>query len=294
MKPPRVWLSVAFLLAVCFTLATCLQLRSEKWTGRAQSGDALAAVLGDARRLFANQFFVKADVYFHSGYYPSMFDQGARAAVDARHMVEEHHDEHDPAEHEHEKAMDFLGQSKDWIDAFGRHFYPSTHSHLDKPGEAREILPWLRLSAELDPGRVDTYTVAAYWMRSRLGQAAEAEEFLREGLRANPNSYEILFALGQLYYENHHDPVHAVNLWELALRRWQEQEQAGITPDLLVYQEIVANLAHVEEEQGNLALALHYLELVRQASPEPKVIQKQIDELKLKMGSAPGKQDKPG
>ena len=30
--------------------------------------------MGDSRRLFANQFFVEADVYFHSGYYPTIFD----------------------------------------------------------------------------------------------------------------------------------------------------------------------------------------------------------------------------
>src|SRR5262249_61275028 len=68
---------------------------------------------------------------------------------------EEHHDEHE--EKEHEATMDFLGQPKDWIDAFSRHFYPSSHSHLDKPGEAREILPWLRVS-RASPGRSEEHT----------------------------------------------------------------------------------------------------------------------------------------
>jgi tetratricopeptide (TPR) repeat protein len=287
MKRPAPWLSLLFLLTVCFTLATCVKLRSEKWTAREQSGDLLKVLLGDARRLFANQSFVEADVYFHSGYYPSFFDQAARAPVDARHMVEEHHDGHDAEEEAHERAMDFLGHSKDWIDQFGRHFYPSAHSHLEKPGETREILPWLRLSAELDPQRVETYTVAAWFLRSHLGKVDEAEQFLREGLRANPASYEILFALGQLIDENRHDPVRARNLWEVALRRWQEQDQTADKPDLLVYQEIVVGLARVEEAQGNLAQALHYLEMLRKVSPQPEVVQQQIDELKQKIASPP-------
>ena len=55
------------------------------------------------------------------------------------------------------------------------------HTHLEG-GNEREILPWLRLSAELDPQRVETYTVAAYWLRA-VGKMVEAEHFLREGLR---------------------------------------------------------------------------------------------------------------
>jgi tetratricopeptide (TPR) repeat protein len=239
-------------------------------------------LFGDGRRMFANHFFVKADVYFHRGYYPSIFDQGKEPA-DTKHMTEEHDASHeDKDEEEHEKAMDFLGQPKDWIDAFGRHFFPSHHSHLDKPGEAREILPWLRISAELDPQRIETYVVAAFWLRRSLGKTDEAEQFLREGLKANPASYEILFELGKLYQESRRQPDHARNLWELALHRWQEQDAAGKKPDPLIGDAILANLVHVEEEQGNTGKALSYLDLELKVSPAPDAIQKRIAELKEK------------
>ena len=295
---PRPILLVTLLLALCFTLATSLQLRTERWTTRTDSDGILKILLGDGRRMFANHFFVKADVYFHSGYYPSIFDQAASVqTAGSRHMTEVHedhdeHDGHDGHAHEesaHEKAMNFLGQPRDWIDRFGRNFYSSKHSHLDHPGEAREILPWLRISADLDPQRVETYTVASYWLRNHLGKVAEAEQFLREGLRANPSSYEILFELGDLYDKNHKDPVHARNLWELALRRYREQEAADKHPDIFVYQQIVTNLAILEEQQGDLAKALYYRELEVKVSPTPGVVQKQIDELKQKLA---GRQDK--
>ena len=275
---------MALLLTICFTLATHLVPRSNYWT-QSNEGSFLKVALGDAQRMFANHFFTKADAYFHSGYYPSIFDQ---AKETDKHMTDLHGgDDHDEAEHE--SASDFLGKPRDWIDRFSRHFYPSTHSHLDKPGEAKEILPWLRLSAELDPHRVETYTVGAYWLRFNMRKPNEAEEFLRQGLHENPNSFEILFELGKVYLDSRHDTNHAQNIWELALRRWQEQEVAGKKPDALLCDEIVANLAHVEEEQGNLAKALSYLEMEAKVSPAPETVQKWIAELKKKMAEIPPK-----
>jgi tetratricopeptide (TPR) repeat protein len=274
---PTLWLCLLF--AVCLTLGTCLEPRALNWS-RGQSESVLSMLLGDGRRMFANHFFVKADVYFHSGYYPSIFDQGRKQAIDAKHMMGEH-DEED--EHQHEQEMDFLGRPKDWIDRFGRHFYSSTHSHMDKPGEAREILPWLRISADLDPQRVETYIVASYWLRKKLGKVDEAQQILRKGLRANPGSYEILFELGKLEYENKHDAVRARNLWEAALRNWHEQDTAAQKHEPLIGDDILANLAHLEEEQGNLPGALSYLEQQEKVSPQPDVIRQRIEELKQKM-----------
>ena len=131
---------------------------------------------------------------------------------------------------EHEKQMDFRARPGTDL-AFGGHFIISEHTHLEGRKES-EILPWLKLAAELDPQKIETYTVAAYWLRD-LGKTKEAERFLREGLLNNPDSYEILFDLGRLYYENHHDAARARKIWDLALRRWGEQEAANKKPDLL-------------------------------------------------------------
>src|SRR5438552_2605532 len=238
--------------AGCFGLATTLQPRAAAWSERGGADNVLKVLLGDGRRLFANHFFVKADVSFHSGYYPSMFDQ-TLAPKDSRHMTSQ---EGSPEEEAHEKAMNFLRPPRDWIERFGRHFLITEHTHLEG-GNEREILPWLRLSAELDPQRVETYTVAAYWLRN-MGKMTEAEQFLREGLRANPGSYEILFELGQLYRENYHDLQRARNVWEFALRRWQEQQPDKKEPDLFALSEISVSLARLEEEAGNFDRAIAY------------------------------------
>ena len=218
MTTPRT-LSVLFALA--FSLATCLDPWFQGWAGnRTKSANLLSVALGDSRRLFAKHFYVKADAYFHSGYYPSIYDNkpasaGTHMAIGAQGPGTETgevsemrgaHQAHETHEDDENENGDFLGTPKDWIDGFNRHFYPSRHRHLgdeesagrrgEGPGGAgdgegksgekleRELLPWLRLAADLDPQRTETYVVASHWMRTRLGKVAEAEQFLREGLQA--------------------------------------------------------------------------------------------------------------
>ncbi len=271
-------LVLILLLAATFGLATVFQPRAEAWNRGRDSSSVITVMFGDSRRLFANHAFVKADVYFHSGYYPSIFDQ-AQAPKDSHHMTSE---EGSAEAENHEREMDFLQKPRDWIERFGRKFLITEHTHLEA-GNEREILPWLRLSAELDPQRIDTYTVASFWLRKRLGKPAEAEQFLRDGLRANPNSYELLFELGKLYNENYDDPGRARHVLELALRRWQENEPKSKNPDLVGLEQLLIQLARLEEKTGNLAQSIHYLQMAAKYSPNPALLQKQIDDIKLKL-----------
>jgi len=273
-KRPAPYLCLLLLATVCVSLATVVQPKAASW--QKDSGGVLNRFLGESRRLFANQFFIEADVSFHSGYYPSMFDQ-ARTPKDSRHMTAR---EGSAEEEEHERQMNFLGPPRDWIERFGRHFLITQHTHLEGTKEA-EILPWLKISAELDPQRVDTYTVAAFWLRS-LGKAAEAEQFLREGLLNNPRSYEILVELGKLYSENYKDANRARNVWELALRYWHAQEDKKEHPDLFTFEQIVIHLSRIEEQAGNLPKAIEYLQMAAKVSVYSAQLDRQIAELRQK------------
>lgn len=288
MKRANPFLILILLAVACFSLATTLQPRVSRWSQEEDSGNLMKVLLGDGRRIFANQAFVEADVYFHGGYYPSVFDQ-SRAPKDARHMTAK---EGSAEEEEHERQMNFLGPPLDWIERFGRHFLITEHEHLGG-GRQREILPWLKLSAELDPHRVTTYTVAAYWLRKELNKPHEAEQFLREGLRNNPENVELLLELGRLYHENYHQDQRAKNLWDLALKRWKEQEIGKKEPDKHDLEEIVVNLAHVEEDLGDLHDALVHLEMAARVSPNPGALQKQIAELQQKLQARAGTPARP-
>ena len=256
------------------------------------TGDFFNVALGDSRRMFANNFYVKADEYYHSGYYPSIFDDNA--AFKTAHMAEDtgavstknSGDEHG-----------FLGPTRNWIDAFGRHFFPDRHTHLDaggpqddlsNSGDVREILPWLKLSSDLDPDNVQTYTVTAFWLRERMNNAPEAEAVLHDGLRNCPGSYDILFELGRVYDESYHEHGRARNVWEEAARQWKKT-YPNLNPEeqkdsLLVMEQIATHLAKLEEDAGNLPKAIDWLQQAQKVSETPDVLQKDIDRVKYKLG----------
>jgi hypothetical protein len=117
------------------------------------------------------------------------------------------------------RTRTFSANRRTGLTRFGRHFRITEHTHLEH-GNEREILPWLRLAADMDPQKIETYTVGAFFLREHLNQPREAEAFLREGLRNNPDSCEILFELGRLYNENYHDPDRARNVWQLAVKKF--------------------------------------------------------------------------
>src|ERR1017187_3456115 len=162
------WLLLIALLIFCFGLAANLQPRFQSLeSSRRQSNNFFSLLLGDSSQLFANSFFVKADAYFHSGYYPTIYDDNA--PFKTPHIGE------DSGTMESKNSGDengFLGQPHDWIERLNRNFFPSEHTHLDGGGvdgegatEVKEIMPWLKISAELDVHRVETYLVTAYWLR---------------------------------------------------------------------------------------------------------------------------------
>jgi tetratricopeptide (TPR) repeat protein len=290
---PFSWTIVPLLFVAAFSLSAWLEPRFQAWSGsRTKSNDILSVALGDSRRLFAKQFYVKADAYFHRGYYPTIFDNAPRS--EKLHIANTKTDHVEEASH--------LEGPRDWIDRFGRHFYPSTHRHIgenqpcchegkcehghqeESAGEERELLPWLKLSAQLDPERPETYVVGAFWLRSRLNKIDEAERFLRAGLQANPGHCEMLLELGRIYYEDRKQIDRARNVWELGLKKWKEQESHP-EGEILVYEQLLGQLARLEEEQKNYSQALIHLEALKFVSPIKHDIVKWINDVKAKMAA---------
>lgn len=308
-------LILGLLLVLCFCMALGVERGLEQWSaGRPDKGNIVELLLGDSRRLFADYLFTRADIYFHSGFYLSRFESnpakksapGEHVCDDPEHHHEHAHEEHEggsevPEGHENETAEEHAAHAggderedhptskdepRDWIERFGRAFYPATHTHLDqggangKSGGIREILPWLKMSADLDPSRIETYTVAAYWLDERLNRPEEAKAFLREGLRLNPGNPTMLFELGALAWKEK-SVDEARRLWEVALSRWRELAAAeNPAADEFLLERIYAHLAELERQAGNPQKAIEYLTPLQQLSPAPESIAKQIEELK--------------
>lgn len=296
MKTHRAFPLLAVLLLVaCAGLAASLDRWFMGWQGnRAKNFNPLNIAIGEGQKIFAGHFYRKADVYFHSGMYPSVFDNNE--SFKTAHMAEDAGatGSKNTGDEEH-----YLGRSRDIIDRFSRNFFPSRHTHLDEggasghrtgskqiaegeSGEVREILPWLKLAQELDPEEPLTYTVTAYWLRSRMNKVRESELVLREGLKNLPNHPALEFELGRIYFENDRNLARARNVWEHAAKSWQKQEASKPDPDKFILEQILTHLAKLEEEAGNLTLAINYWEQVKILMPERDSIQARIDELRAK------------
>jgi tetratricopeptide (TPR) repeat protein len=291
MKRPA--LLLLLLVVAAFSLGAWLQPRLDRAAGGREADNVFKILFGEGRRMFANHFAVKADVYLHSGFYPSIFDQAAEvkegeSAEPAESHVhtaecnhERDHEEDSTTPDGHKCDTTFMGEPRDWIEKFGRNFLVTEHTHLEG-GKEREILPWLKLSAELDPQRIETYTVAGYWLAERMNKPKDAEEFLRQGLRANPQSYEILFELGKIHDKHLKQPDRARNVWLLALRRWDLVEAAKEKPDNLGKERILVFLARLEMEQGNYMEAVRRFQEAKPYAPSPDALDERIREIWLK------------
>ena len=284
----RARLTLILLFVICFSLAAWLEPRhAEALNATGPSGSVLASLLGDGRKWAADYFAVQADVYFHSGYYPSVFDQ-ARAQEEQESDIS--HPEEKGEEKQEEKG--FMGEPLDWIDRFSRNFHPSRHTHLHGDTVA-EMLPWLKLSAELDPQRVQSYIVTSYWLREGLGKSADAEDFIRDGLKSNPHSPDLLFALGQIYLEDHKDYPRAKNIFLAAKKEWHKRDDSKPavskngeeTKDFLLLDRILSGLVKEEQSVGNSEQALRYLEELKPDSGDPDAVQKRIDELQSRISA---------
>src|SRR6266571_1875005 len=112
--PVRSWMLLPLLASAAVSLSTWLQPWFQHWSGnRSKSSDILSVALGDSRRLFAKHFYVKADAYFHSGYYPTIFDTHEKSGK--LHIAGEQ------SGHEEKEVTQFIGPPLDWIDRFSRH-----------------------------------------------------------------------------------------------------------------------------------------------------------------------------
>jgi tetratricopeptide (TPR) repeat protein len=267
------------LLTLAFSLSVTIAPEAAGWSQGKKTGNFLNLMFGDGRKLLAAQFFTMADVYFHSGYYPSIFDKNSgeqKEIISASHGRKE--------TEEDEKNEDFLGKPKDWIDAFGRNFKVTQHTHLEG-GNEREMLPWLRLAADLDPQKVDTYTVGAFFLRDHLNRPDQAEAFLREGLRNNPDSSEILFELGRLYHDGAHDTNRARNVWELGIQKFLRQSEQEMKDNRLIFEETAVNLAHLEDDAGNYDRAIYWFRAAQKVSLDPGALDVQIGKIQKKISA---------
>ena len=195
--------ALAFLLSAYQTVCVVQHGIPPAMVPQASAGDgsALDLALGGARTLLSEGFAAKADEYFHGGV---RHEQGC---------PEEAHD------HDHEHAHHGNGFAG-WVNA---RVHSAEHRHVTG-AKSVELLPWLWAACRADPHNASAYENAAYVLERMLGKAGKAEELLLQGIRENPESAELRFALGELYHAHLHDEAKAETAFAEARARCGKTE----------------------------------------------------------------------
>lgn len=167
----------------------------------------------EARRLLAQMLWVKTHAVMHAGVEERNARRGeeeTRADEIRQHDEHEHGGHEGPGEHagngheEHEahvlaippKREDFRGILGD-LERATKPYAAADGRLYSKDGN--QTVPFYRLMTWADPHFIQGYSVGAVWINHAGKYADRAVEFLKEGERANPDSFEIQTELGHYY-----------------------------------------------------------------------------------------------
>jgi hypothetical protein len=118
------------------------------------------------------------------------------------------------------------------------------------PARGSSVVPAGRDELNRAPGSYPPEVIAIINLNLRVEFAS------REGLKALPDHPALLFELGRIYLQNNQDVARARNIWQHAAKTWQKHEGAKAEPDNFILEQIQTHLAKLEEDAGNLPLAI--------------------------------------
>lgn len=259
--PPILVSSLLVALAVNWNHLFATMMEGEWRSGEKPKGP------GQSRSLLADYALRKAADYYHSGALPTIFAMGS-ADEDT---------EHSEGEHEHNGFDEFL-----------RAFYPTAHTHLDSGGATgmnknlvSEVLPWLWLASRLEPERDYPYVEASFWLRKSLKMPRQAEAFLRDGFRNNPNSIGVCLELGKVAYQDHQNIPQSRFYLERAFELYEARPEVR-SENSTAYGQLLGLLAQLEEEDQRYEQAAKYLQILMNYSPNPEAIRTWSIDMQLK------------
>lgn len=267
-----------------------------------RNSSSIAMMIGEFRTSMSDIMFIKTERYLHGGIgYAPHHSESVLSAEDLSEEVEEHQGElgipDDDEEDDHAgtptliptREQDFRGfvgklhrEVKPWRDP------ELAHIHTD----GRELLPWFRAMTLTDPGYVRGFVAGSFWLQMQDPDAAL--EFVEEGLRNNPDAFELYVSRGFLLLrqvrtlrgivpENPDDEVRPImedalaafsRGAELALLQRPPDGEEG--PGWSGYQENDARAAAnmtvtltrmLGDPDGAMALALRFLETYAESIP---------------------------
>ncbi len=113
------------------------------------------------------------------------------------------------------------------------------------------LLPMLRTITELDPHFTQAYQLEGGTILPRTGHIAEGQAVLAEGLRNNPNDWEMYREMALLYAWREHKPALALPYAQGGLAQVKRSHALGqmAQADYLFAQQLMARLCRTLQEQ---------------------------------------------
>lgn len=219
-----------------------------------QSGDIVYKMLGELREVVSAGFLLKADEYFHGGtHHPAGEEEYCRPG-----------DPSCAAEEAHRQQAGESGSAAGARDLWGRidqAIYEHPVHHVTDKQQA-EVLPWFYLATRIDPHNVNAYVLGGYWLSITMQKPEEAIVFLQEGLRHNPDAWQIYSQLGDTYFIVQHDYAKA---WEPFRRAYELLPADAPRPEL---RHILTLLTAAGERSGRQEQAAVYRRRLDELFPE--------------------------
>ena len=186
-----------------------------------QTNDPLTLLLGSAKEAIGDTFFLKASSYFHGG-------------VDVDLIKREEVFGHEEREGEGLDPDEFKKSYTDWVYKINSRIKITEHRHLQGE-ETKEILPFLSAAVKLDPYNVTAILTTAFWLESYFKKADAAIEVLTQGLKDNPDSWELRYHLGLNYFKNKKNYAESAGYFEEALAKMDTENSSAFDRRDAVY-----------------------------------------------------------
>lgn len=195
---------------------------------------ASASLFGQFRSSVADFLWLKVDKYLHNGVDLRGTTDAEKAAHDADHVKSALGEEGNRAHWGGEETTIVPSKAHDWRGKFGdveRAIQPYQDMDGHKHRDPKEALPLFRLMTLSNPHFVPGYTVGGFMIARDKTKIKEAEAFLLEGAKQNPQSIEIEEALGNLLTVHERDFPAALPHLQKALALGASRDPKTLTDD---------------------------------------------------------------
>ncbi len=210
-----------------------------------RSADSLFTLISDDTRQVVSQAMLdKADEYFHGGLRVADCTMD-HAAEPVPHGAAGHdcgnHCSHAP---EHRRGFPPFA----WINA---HIHAQEHRHLSDERSV-ELLPWIVAATRTSPRNSQAYEIGSYILNRMTDTPQVAIDFLKEGIRNNPDSPELEVSLAEIYCNTVKDKEQAAAGFERALAKTLARSGERTEDDLLLRLKIYFYIGVIARERNDI------------------------------------------